>query len=290
MGSLLIGTGALVPVFLVTYPIFRFLAPRPKVEQSDSGSQKKEAQKTSEGVHQVVLVDPSHQTVAAPHKRPKTSDQRPSVASGPSASPTSVANTSIEQPRVDAKEVPRPVSAKNKKQSTHKQATHKQTASTSKQTASSSSQAASSQAASRSTQSTAKPDATVTPVASAETVKPTQQPKVERTESNEVIETVRSKTASPQDSTPDFVEIDHDESGLPDRVAVETRIDVIRMQDHRDVESTQAASQPRSADASEKSIDATSTTTDSEQSDQPMDEALNYLLRQLRDSKQRKAA
>ncbi|MGI9474097.1 MAG: TIGR03546 family protein [Rubripirellula sp.] len=67
----------------------------------------------------------------------------------------------------------------------------------------------------------------------------------------------------------DFIEIEDE----PDqRVAIETRIDVIRMTDHR----------------------AATTEADVEASDpndpQPMDEALNYLLRQLRDSQQRKAA
>lgn len=58
-------------------------------------------------------------------------------------------------------------------------------------------------------------------------------------------------------------------------VSVETRIDVIRMRDYRDDET--------SADAS---IDAAS----KNETAQPMDEALNYLLRQLRHSQERKAA
>jgi hypothetical protein len=56
-------------------------------------------------------------------------------------------------------------------------------------------------------------------------------------------------------------------------VAVETRIDVIRMKDYRSGDKGAAAEQ-----------------TDSSNEHQPMDEALNYLLRQLRDSQQRKAA
>ena len=69
----------------------------------------------------------------------------------------------------------------------------------------------------------------------------------------------------------DFVEIKPDEASEP-QVAVETRIDVIRMTDHYGTEKDYAASEPK-PDAPE-----------------PMDEALNYLLRQLRDSQQRKAA
>ncbi|MGB1815739.1 MAG: hypothetical protein ACPHJ3_10315 [Rubripirellula sp.] len=69
----------------------------------------------------------------------------------------------------------------------------------------------------------------------------------------------------------DFIEIEADPTDEP-KVAIETRIDVIRMTDHR------GAAQEKPA-------------TDAEQSDsEPMDEALNYLLRQLRDSQQRKAA
>lgn len=70
----------------------------------------------------------------------------------------------------------------------------------------------------------------------------------------------------------DFSEIGDDSpNDLDNRIAVETRIDVIRMKDHR-------GTQPDSLPANEFD------------SQQPMDEALNYLLRQLRDSQQRKAA
>ena len=57
------------------------------------------------------------------------------------------------------------------------------------------------------------------------------------------------------------------------QIAVETRIDVIRMSDYQQKES-------------DGSVQATVENEDN----QPMDEALNYLLRQLRDSQQRKAA
>ncbi len=67
---------------------------------------------------------------------------------------------------------------------------------------------------------------------------------------------------------------DADADEPDNRIAVETRIDVIRMQDHRDASSTSASQE----------VDA------SQEEQQPMDEALNYLLRQLRDSQQRKAA
>jgi uncharacterized protein (TIGR03546 family) len=69
-----------------------------------------------------------------------------------------------------------------------------------------------------------------------------------------------------------FVEIDHSKKPTEKRVAVETRIDVIRMKDHRNVGTS------------------SDSTTNEATNAQPMDEALNYLLRQLRDSQQRKAA
>ncbi|MDV6031080.1 MAG: TIGR03546 family protein [Phycisphaera sp. RhM] len=58
-------------------------------------------------------------------------------------------------------------------------------------------------------------------------------------------------------------------------VSVETRIDVIRMKDFRDDDVT--------PDASDRDVA-------NRETEQPMDEALNYLLRQLRHSQERKAA
>jgi len=69
----------------------------------------------------------------------------------------------------------------------------------------------------------------------------------------------------------DFTEIESDPTEEP-QVAIETRIDVIRMTDHRGAEEETAATEAKKSDS------------------EPMDEALNYLLRQLRDSQQRKAA
>lgn len=68
--------------------------------------------------------------------------------------------------------------------------------------------------------------------------------------------------------------MDPDGEADESQVAVETRIDVIRMVDHRKMmlEAETPAEDPADDDQ------------------QPMDEALNYLLRQLRDSQQRKAA
>jgi hypothetical protein len=70
---------------------------------------------------------------------------------------------------------------------------------------------------------------------------------------------------------PDFQEVDGSTTDATE-VAVETRIDVIRLKD------VDAAEKNKAANGSASS------------SDEPMDEALNYLLRQLRDSQSRKTA
>ena len=72
----------------------------------------------------------------------------------------------------------------------------------------------------------------------------------------------------------EFVELESSDHSSGKKVTIDTRIDVIRMKDHRSV----------GVPGPSKTDEATD--------GQPMDEALNYLLRQLRDSqqKQRKAA
>jgi uncharacterized protein (TIGR03546 family) len=69
----------------------------------------------------------------------------------------------------------------------------------------------------------------------------------------------------------DFEEVESEPTAEP-QVAVETRIDVIRMTDHYGTKTEYVANEAEKEDS------------------EPMDEALNYLLRQLRDSQQRKAA
>jgi uncharacterized protein (TIGR03546 family) len=77
---------------------------------------------------------------------------------------------------------------------------------------------------------------------------------------------------------------DPDGQQQPNAASVETRIDVIRMKDFRDVSAT--ADTPAAAVEMKHDV----TTGDSVNSEEkPLDEALNYLLRQLRDSQQRKA-
>ena len=75
----------------------------------------------------------------------------------------------------------------------------------------------------------------------------------------------------PADEPVDFIEIESESTEEP-QVAIETRIDVIRMTAQRGPEKEQATTEAKPSNS------------------EPMDEALNYLLRQLRDSQQRKAA
>jgi uncharacterized protein (TIGR03546 family) len=166
MGSFLIGTGALLPVFAITYPIFRWLAPTPDSDPDDANDrQLSSTSRALQSTHEVIMVDQGHTPVTSPHR-------------GPSKTPHRGGETSSGQ-----------------------------------------------------------------------------------------------SNSSPENV--DFVEVDRDLDDAPmdNRIAVETRIDVIRMVDHRNAKSENASQQ---VDASEEQ--------------QPMDEALNFLLRQLRDSQQRKAA
>ena len=165
MGSFLIGVGALVPVFAITYPVFRYFAPTDAVNDLPKPKPSDEAQAADGQTHEVVMIDQRHDQVSAPHLdlEPTTPGDKDEGDQG--------AGVDVE-----------------------------------------------------------------------------------------------------------FVEVEQDEDSntdVPDnQIAVETRIDVIRMQDHRDA-SSKSASQEADASPEEQ---------------QPMDEALNYLLRQLRDSQQRKAA
>jgi len=93
--------------------------------------------------------------------------------------------------------------------------------------------------------------------------------------------TPHPQTASPSVETPDFQELHTDEAvdpTAPDEVAVETRIDVIRLKDTRAIDTAQETNSKNASDAAHAT------------DDQPMDEALKYLLRQLRDSQARKTA
>ena len=175
MGSLLIGVGALVPVFAITYPVFRLFAPSLDFEDAVVGQISKrptDLRQPEQTTHQVVMVDQGHKHVSPPHREQETAPHR--------------------------------------------------------------------------------------------------SPTAGRLQSR-AIATTNSSPGSVE-----FIEVTHDahSNETDNRIAVETRIDVIRMNDHRGA-SPENASQEADASHEEQ---------------QPMDEALNYLLRQLRDSQQRKAA
>ena len=168
MGSFVIGVAALVPVFVITYPVFRIFASAPESDSdhaSGQSGQPTDARQSSGSTREVILVDQGHGQVAPPHR-------------GPASTPDRDRKTTLPLPT----------------------------------------------------------------------------------------------NASP--GIVDFVEVDRDADleETDNRIAVETRIDVIRMKDHSGASSERASQ------------------TDASDEQQPMDEALNYLLRQLRDSQQRKAA
>lgn len=175
MGSLLCGVGALIPVFLLTYPMFRLLAPtevaagidaaEPQATQRhDTIRRPADARKNDDAAHQVVMVDRGHDRIGSPHHSETIEFQE--------VDPTSAAHALSLEERTD-----------------------------------------------------------------------------EETEN---------------------------------RVAVQTRIDVIRMKGNQ--QSTTGSAGRADCDTEQTSTDSNAT------DDQPMDEALNYLLRQLRDSQQRSAA
>lgn len=155
MGSLLIGLASLVPVFIVTYPVFRALAPQDNPELAAAESSLSPVDVRHSETHPVVVIDQGHAHVSPP----------------------------------------------------------------------------------------------------------------KRSDSHE-------RRLQPGDDRIQFVEIPTEATQTDTPVAVETRIDVIRVKE------------PSSAPDANETTDLE--TTSHEQ--QPMDEALNYLLRQLRDSQQREAA
>jgi uncharacterized protein (TIGR03546 family) len=172
MGSFLIGLVALVPVFALTYPIFRWLAPSSDSDPDDATArQADDPDLPSQSAHEVIMVDRGHDHVSSPHRTPNT--------------------------------VPHQAG------------------------------------------------------------QPTDDRSADLTESAESTEHVVFEEVDP--------DLDHESDDS--QIAVETRIDVIRMVDHRRMMPERASAEDDVGD-----------------DQQPMDEALNYLLRQLRDSQQRKKA
>jgi hypothetical protein len=194
MGSFLIGVAALVPIFLVTYPIFRLIAPAVQPEPSDDNQNEATANQRPQDGHDIIVVEPAHDSVAKRHRTPqpaaKQDDQVIEI----------LPSWEITDPE------------------------------------------------------TASADAASDDLAS---------------------HAVTRKENSNHENS-DHEDSDHDAVRRGD-VAVETRIDVIRMKDYREAPSAAAPADRQDAESTE-------------QQQQPMDEALSYLLRQLRDSQQRKVA
>ncbi|MCG8650838.1 MAG: TIGR03546 family protein [Pirellulales bacterium] len=201
MGSFVIGVAALVPVFALTYPLFRALAPKvldskaldskalaPKATSKLAAAESPDesADDDARPTHEIVVVNQGHKQIAKPHL-PGQSDQ-PSRQGGET----------------------RP----------------------------------------NDSDSAGKPNSTTGQAAN--DVQPSSDSKAD----------ADSELAAQADAG---------------EVAVETRIDVIRMQDFRD-----SGTAPNET--------STAPNEDKPSSPEPMDEALSYLLRQLRDSQQRKVA
>ncbi len=70
MGSFVIGLVALLPLFLVTYPIFRLFAPTAVEEAKTEVAEIKQSTRNV-AKHSVVLVDQGHDGVTAPHVLPE---------------------------------------------------------------------------------------------------------------------------------------------------------------------------------------------------------------------------
>ena len=200
MGSFVIGVGALLPVFGITYPLFRWLAPStdPENEEDDDRTSPAAAVKPSD-VHEVVVVDQGHRQVARPHRvsRPRDSEPKERERSAEEIDFRPVSPTRSDRRRVAERQAPKGG---------------------------------------------------------------VRQPRLEAGDS-----TVNASHLDPVESA---------DANSGREIAVETRIDVIRITDYRDAGGSVAATEEHPHGEQQE----------------PMDEALNYLLRQLRDSQQRKVA
>ena len=227
MGSFAIGVAALLPIFMLTYPVFRMFAPTRREEIED---QEIEQQRETRNVakHSVVLVDQGTQEVSAPHiPGPETpATETADVAPAPSFS-VALNSSKDHESASDESQLPDFQEVVDENDSLDANAT--------------------------------------APVAtkSFQRIDPANDV---RSSGNEVAET---------DTAP---LVDQDSK----HVSVETRIDVIRMKDYQFEQN--ADDKPVVEQAAPKQ------TVQTETPPPPTDEALNYLLRQLRDSQQQRKA
>ncbi|TWU32890.1 TIGR03546 family protein [Novipirellula artificiosorum] len=84
MGSFLIGVAALLPIFMITYPLFRLFAPHPtdELDSPDPASQSVAVRRQK----QVVAVDAAHGAVSGPHRVPQQTPSTQEADSGGDAS------------------------------------------------------------------------------------------------------------------------------------------------------------------------------------------------------------
>ena len=70
MGSFLIGIATLVPLFLISYPIFRWLASVGGLSPDPQPADAHAAVSAGDPSHQVVMIEPGHHRIAPPHQLP----------------------------------------------------------------------------------------------------------------------------------------------------------------------------------------------------------------------------
>lgn len=213
MGSFLIGVIALLPIFTITYPLFRLFAPAADPEPTKGKETAVRFEEVPGPTHEILVVDQGHTQIAKPHPNPQPAPQ-------PAPKPNDIAKPVGAASPVDAL---RPAA-----------------------------------------------------VTARDAAEPEPQGPIDVSRALNITETVdvdRSAAVKPQRSTAEPVDEPANAAEKHKDVAVETRIDVIRMKDYREAKPTSDSTAP-----------------EGEQTEQPMDEALSYLLRQLRDSQQRKVA
>jgi len=250
LGSLGLGIVALVPVFLVSYPVFRLLAWLSPLEDEEGSPDPAPAAERAQP-HQIVHVEGPHTSVTRPnYAQSNTVDTVDTVDTEGDAAAS---------PRVDSadKATPPPSRETNSKRRRASRRSRRARGSGRNSSRGNHSRVTADARRVAAAEEVSAPAAMIAP----ENFIPIAQP-AESAEIADPAAAARSPGKTPAE-TPDS------------QVAIETRIDVIRMQDYCPSDDETNSDSERSTDSAEP---------------QPMDEALNYLLRQLRDSQQRKAA
>lgn len=247
LGSLGLGIVALVPVFLVSYPVFKLLAWLSPVADEEETPDPAPAIKQTKP-HQIVHVEAAHSAVTRPKSgQSSTVVARTDTTTGPNSGDT----PAVASPRLDATDNATSGSSSdtNSKRRGGSRRSRRARGSARRNRAGATADA-------RRVAAAAEVSAPATTIAPENFI-----PIGNSAETNVIAETADAGKTETTTSDEQF--------------SIETRIDVIRMQDYRPTEEEANSDSERSTASVEQ---------------QPMDEALNYLLRQLRDSQQRKAA